>query len=108
MAEERGAARMNTTIAIVLSCVALSAAPASVDPTLAVAVGLVPIVEKVEPERSAEYLGRSLALRTASGDQIDPNDSVTAWWSRELPAMMRWEHVCELFLHLWTPARTDP
>ena len=36
-----------------------------------VAAGLLPIVEQVEPDRLAEFLGRTLALRSARGDQTD-------------------------------------
>ena len=41
---------------------------------LTVAAGLLPVVEQVEPERLAECLGRTLALRPASGDQSDPGN----------------------------------
>ncbi len=54
---------------------------------LVVAAGLLPIVEQVEPEQLAEYLGRTLALRPATGDQTDPGE-VAAVRSTAMLAMM--------------------
>ncbi len=54
---------------------------------LVVAAGLLPIIEQVEPERLGEYLGRMLALRSATGDQIDPGE-VAAVRSKAVLAMM--------------------
>ena len=43
-----------------------------------VAAGLLPMVEQVEPERLAEFLGRCLALRPARGDQTDLTEAGVA------------------------------
>ncbi len=54
---------------------------------LVVAAGLLPIVEQVQPERLAEYLGRTLTLRPATGDQTDPGE-VAAVRSKAVLAMI--------------------
>ncbi|MFI5459602.1 MAG: hypothetical protein ACHRXM_29610 [Isosphaerales bacterium] len=54
---------------------------------LKVAAGLLPVVEQVEPERLAEFLGRTLALLPASGDQNDLGEVATVR-SKVLLAMM--------------------
>jgi hypothetical protein len=53
-----------------------------------VAAALLPIVERVEPDRLAEFLGRTLALRPARGDQTDSDESVRAGTMASLSMMV--------------------
>ncbi|HZW31549.1 MAG TPA: hypothetical protein VFF52_12630 [Isosphaeraceae bacterium] len=53
-----------------------------------VAGGLLPIVEQVEPDRLGEFLGRTLALRPARGDQTDPDDAGSAGTTAALAMMI--------------------
>ncbi len=53
-----------------------------------VAAGLLPIVEQVEPDRLAEFLGRTLALRPARGDQTDSDEAVGAGTTASLAMMV--------------------
>jgi protocatechuate 3,4-dioxygenase beta subunit len=52
-----------------------------------VAAGLLPIVEQLEPDRLAEFLGRTLALRPARGDQADQDDAGSAETTAALAMM---------------------
>ena len=53
-----------------------------------VAAGLLPIVEQVEPDRLAEFLGRTLALRPARGDQTDSDEAGRAGTMAALAMMV--------------------
>jgi protocatechuate 3,4-dioxygenase beta subunit len=55
---------------------------------VAVAAALLPIIEQVEPDRLAEFLGRTLALRPSRGDQADRDDVVSARTTGPLAAMV--------------------
>ena len=53
-----------------------------------VAAGLLPIVEQVEPDRLGEFLGRTLALRPARGDQTDSDEAANAGTTASLAMMV--------------------
>ncbi len=52
------------------------------------AAALLPIVERVEPDRLAEFLGRTLALRPARGDQTDRDEIVNVMTTTALAMMV--------------------
>jgi protocatechuate 3,4-dioxygenase beta subunit len=67
-----------------------------------VAAALLPVVEQAEPDRLAEFLGRTLALRPARGDSTDRDQDTRARTTAALAAMMaRYDR--RLAAHLLAP-----
>jgi hypothetical protein len=53
-----------------------------------VAAALLPIVERVDPDRLAEFLGHTLAMRLPRGDQTDRDETVRARTTVALSTMV--------------------
>ncbi len=87
-ADRAGASRLISDAYHGLEALAAGGQPVARNDALNVAAGLLPIVEQIEPERLAEYLGRTLALRPASRNQTDPSEVTTAWRKAVLVMMV--------------------
>jgi len=72
--DKAGAARLINDAYRGLEDLAAGGQPLARHDPLEVASGLLPVVEQVEPERLAEFLGRTLALLPARGDQPGPGE----------------------------------